>query len=94
MRVKTFVGTHKEALDKQVNDWLAASNVEVRKTDVAFKAYRNRGRDAISGRTISRRAMGIAITIWYDEPASQSRSESWTFGDKLLVPVAPHRRPG
>jgi hypothetical protein len=27
MRVKTFVGTHKEALDKQVNDWLAASNV-------------------------------------------------------------------
>jgi hypothetical protein len=28
MKVKTFTGTHREAVDKQVNDWLAASNVD------------------------------------------------------------------
>jgi tartrate dehydratase alpha subunit/fumarate hydratase class I-like protein len=33
MKVKTFTGTHRTAVDKQVNDWLAESNVTVRKTN-------------------------------------------------------------
>jgi hypothetical protein len=37
MKVKTFTGTHRFAVDRQVNDWLAKSNVAVRKIDVAFK---------------------------------------------------------
>jgi hypothetical protein len=93
MRVKTFVGTHREAVDKQVNDWLAATKVEVRKTNVAFKALRERGWDAVTGRTTSRRAMGIAISVWYDDAALQPRCESWTFGDNPSAPVARHRRP-
>jgi hypothetical protein len=36
MKVKTFTGTHRFAVDRQVNDWLAKSNAAVRKTDVAF----------------------------------------------------------
>ena len=31
MKVKTFTGTHRFAVDRQVNDWLAKSNVTVRK---------------------------------------------------------------
>ena len=58
--VKTFVGHPRGALDKQVNDWLAASNVEVRKTDVAFKAYRDRGRMR-SQAGLHRAGNGIAI---------------------------------
>jgi hypothetical protein len=27
MKVKTFTGTHRAAVDKQVNDWLAQTNV-------------------------------------------------------------------
>jgi hypothetical protein len=27
MKVKTFTGTHRVAVDKQVNDWLAQTNV-------------------------------------------------------------------
>jgi hypothetical protein len=33
MKVKTFTGTHRTAVEKQVNDWLAESNVTVRKTN-------------------------------------------------------------
>ena len=43
MKVKTFTGTHRAAVDQQVNDWLARSNVEVRKTSTAFKAFREFG---------------------------------------------------
>ena len=32
MKVKTFAGTHTFAIDSQVNNWLARSNVKVRKT--------------------------------------------------------------
>jgi hypothetical protein len=62
MKVKTFTGTHRAAVDKQVNDWLAESNVTVRKTNVALKPLRERGRDAIAGRTTTRRALAVAIT--------------------------------
>ena len=71
MKVKTSTGTHRAAVDQQVNDWLARSNVEVRKTSTAFKAFRETGWDAISGRTTSRRAVGIAISVWYDEPVTK-----------------------
>jgi hypothetical protein len=83
MKVKTFTGTHRAAVDQQVNDWLARSNVEVRKTSTAFKAFRETGWDAISGRTTSRRALGIAISVWYDEPVAKvigNRPTDWTFG--------------
>ena len=68
MKVKTFTGTHRFAVDRQVNDWLAKSNAAFRKTDVAFKALRDRGWDAVAGKTTTRRAVAIAITVWYDEP--------------------------
>jgi predicted RNase H-like nuclease (RuvC/YqgF family) len=79
MKVKTFTGTHRATVDKQVNDWLAKSNVMVRRTNVAFKALKERGPDAIAGRTLARRGLGIAISIWYDEkPIPQSRDRSQT----------------
>ena len=31
MKVKIFTGTHRAAVDQQVNDWIARSNVEVRR---------------------------------------------------------------
>jgi hypothetical protein len=71
MKVKTFTGTHRFAVDSQVNDWLAKSNVTVHKTNVAFKALRERGLDAVAGKATTRRALAIAITVWYDEPYNQ-----------------------
>jgi hypothetical protein len=58
MKVKTFTGTHREALDSHINDWLAQSNVEVRKTSIAFKALRDKGRDAVmAGRLSAERSL-------------------------------------
>jgi hypothetical protein len=71
MKVKTFTGTDRATVDEQVNDWLAESKVIVRKTNVAFKAMREWGPDAIAGKTAARRALAIAITVWYDEPYNQ-----------------------
>ena len=81
-KVKTFTGTHRFAVDRQVNDWLAKSNAAVRKTDVAFKALRDRGWDAVAGKTTTRRAVAIAITVWYDEPYHQRpkpNPSTWIF---------------
>jgi hypothetical protein len=58
MKVKTFTGTNRATVDKQVNDWLAKSNVTVRRTNVAFKALKQRG-PAITGRTLARRRLGM-----------------------------------
>jgi hypothetical protein len=81
MKVKTFTGTHRATVDKQVNDWLAKSNGMVRRTNVAFKALKERGPDAIAGRTLARRGLGIAISIWYDEkPIPRSRTDSRRLG--------------
>jgi hypothetical protein len=82
MKVKTFTGTHREAVDEQVNDWLCHSNVKVRNTSIAFKPLREKGRDAVTGRTINRRAVAIAISVWYDEPSPQigSNPATWVFG--------------
>jgi uncharacterized protein (DUF2267 family) len=80
MKVKTFTGTHRATVDKQVNDWLAKSNVAVYTTNVAFKAMREWGPDAIAGRTTARRALAIAISVWYDEkPIPQARPDTWKF---------------
>ena len=67
MKVKTFVGTDAPEVDKQVNDWLAQSKVQVRRTSTAFKRLRDRGKDALTGRTVARHGVGIAISVWYDE---------------------------
>ena len=82
MKVKTFTGTHRPEVDKQVNEWLVKSNATVRKTDVAFKALRDRGWDAVAGKTTTRRAVAIAITVWYDEPyhlAPRPNPATWIF---------------
>jgi hypothetical protein len=74
MKVRTFTGTSRATVDKQVNDWLA---------NVAFKAMREWGPDAIAGKTSARRALAIAITVWYDEkPIPQSRPDTWKFSSR------------
>jgi hypothetical protein len=72
MQVRTFTGTDPAAVDKQVNDWLAESKVQVRHTSTAFRPLRDRGKDAITGRTVTRRAVAVAISVWYDEPGSKT----------------------
>jgi hypothetical protein len=82
MKVKTFTGTHRFAVDSQVNDWLAKSNVTVRDTKVAIKALRSRGWDAVAGKVTDRRAVAIAITFWYDEAYNQRpkpNPANWVF---------------
>jgi hypothetical protein len=79
MRVKTFTGTHRFAVDKQVNDWLSKSNITVLRTNVAFKALRERGWDAVAGKAMTRRAVAIAITVWYDDLVPRGRPATWTF---------------
>jgi hypothetical protein len=79
MKVKTFVGTDATEVDMQVNDWLAESKVCVRRTNTEFKHLRNRGEDALRGRTVARHGVGIAISVWYDEqPAKLQAKKSWS----------------
>jgi hypothetical protein len=84
MKVKTFTGTHRSAVDQQVNNWLTKSNVTVRNTNVAFKALRSRGWDAVAGKASDRRAIAIAITVWYDDAPNSGvalvRPANWKFG--------------
>jgi hypothetical protein len=72
MQVRTFTGTDTAAVDKQVNDWLTESKVQLRQTSTAFRPLRARGKDAITGRTVTRRAIAVAISVWYDEPSSKT----------------------
>jgi len=71
MNVKTFTGTHRAAVDKQVNDWLAQSNVIVIKANTAFKQLRERDWDAVAGRTTTRRALAIAISDLVRQPITR-----------------------
>ena len=83
MKVRTFTGTDREAVDKQINDWLAQANVKVQKTSIAFKPLREKGWDAVSGRTTTRRAVAVAISVWYEEPSkkpARSKPTTWVFG--------------
>ena len=73
MKVKTFLGTNAAEVDEQVNNWLAESKVEVRRTNTAFKRLRDRGKDALTGRTVARHGVGIAISVWYDEHPTKPR---------------------
>jgi Na+-translocating ferredoxin:NAD+ oxidoreductase RnfG subunit len=80
MKVKTFTGTDPSAVDQQVNDWLATNGVKVLKTSTAFQRLRDKGQDAITGKTITRRAVGIAVSVWYEEPAATPRRpDTWIF---------------
>ena len=62
---------------------IAKSNVTVRKTNVALRPLeRERGWDAIAGSTTTRRALAVAITVWYDEPYHQTpkpNPATWIF---------------
>jgi hypothetical protein len=48
LKVKTFVGTDAATVDKQVNDWLAESNVQVRRTSTAFKRLKFKGKSTLA----------------------------------------------
>jgi hypothetical protein len=76
MKVKTFTGTDPNAVDQQVNNWLAENGVKVLRTSTAFQRLRDKGKDAITGRTTTRRAVGVAISIWYDEPQKATRPDT------------------
>jgi hypothetical protein len=78
MKVKTFLGSEAQEVDRLVNDWLAKSKVHVRRTSTAFKRYRDKGKDALTGRTQARYGMGIAISIWYDAQPAESETKTWT----------------
>jgi hypothetical protein len=79
MKVKTFVGTDAADVDKQVNGWLAESKVQVRRTSTAFHRFKDRGKDALTGRTVARHGVGIAISVWYDEhPAKPQIRLGWS----------------
>jgi hypothetical protein len=60
-----LLGSDAEEVDNQVNAWLAKSKVHVRRTNTAFTRLRDKGRDALTGRTQARYGVGIAISIWY-----------------------------
>ena len=79
MRIKTFTGTDREAVDKQINDWVAESKVTVHQTDVALKPLRERGWDAVAGKLVQRRALAVAITVWYEPSEPQPRPDTWVF---------------
>ena len=78
MKVKTFVGADAAEVDKQVNKWLAESKVQVRRTSTAFHRFRDRGKDAITGRTVARQGVGIVISVWYEEHRAGSQIRTWS----------------
>jgi hypothetical protein len=74
MKVRTFTGTHREAVDKQINDWLAQSYVKVRKTSTAFKTLRDKGWDAV---TASLEGPTFRSTIFQNTRARTVASGHW-----------------
>src|SRR6185312_12512029 len=79
MKVKTFTGTHTFAVDSQVNNWLARSNVKVRETQDLCPGGRGW---APWPRSDDASARAIATTVWYDEPYHQppkSIRPTWIF---------------
>jgi hypothetical protein len=72
MKVKTFTGTHTFAVDSQVNNWLARSNVKVRKDARPMSpSKRSEGGWAPGPQSDDASARAIATTVWYDEPYHQ-----------------------
>jgi hypothetical protein len=54
MKVKTFLGSDAEEVDRQVNAWLAKSKVHVRRTSTAFKCLKFRGEGTLAGTPVIR----------------------------------------
>jgi hypothetical protein len=79
MRVLTLTGTDTAAVDKEVSDWLAEFRVHVRHTSTAFRPLRDKGKDAITGKTVTRRAVAIAISFG-------TMSRSTTPSDQIRSP--------
>jgi hypothetical protein len=59
MRVKTFTGIDPTELDNQVNVWLAVNRVIVRHASMALRPLRDKGPDALTGKTKTRRGMAL-----------------------------------
>jgi hypothetical protein len=66
LKVKTFTGTDTAKVDQRINDWLTKSKVRVWRTTTAFKGLKYRGKGVVAG--LAQRGVGIAISVWYDEP--------------------------
>lgn len=78
-KVKTFLGSDAAEVDKQVNHWPAKSKVQVRRTNTAFKRFRDKGKDALTGRTEARYGVEIAISVWYNQrPAKSQIRTGWS----------------
>jgi hypothetical protein len=75
MKVKTFVGSDAAKVDKQVNDWLAKSKVQVRSTSTAFKRLKFKGKGILAGRPVMRHGVGVAISIWYESRVPKRRAK-------------------
>ena len=74
MKVKTFTGTDAAKVDRQVNDWIEKSGVEVNKTNTTIKQFTVKGEDQVTHKPVTRRVPAIAISVWYDEPKSGKSS--------------------
>ena len=55
--------------------WYSA--VHVRRTSTAFKRYRDKGKDVLTGRTRCRYGLAVAISVWY-EPLARQAKPSWS----------------
>jgi hypothetical protein len=78
MKVKTFVGNDAAKVDKQVNDWLAESKLQVGRTSTAFKRLRYIGEGSVAGLPPVRHGVGIAISVWYDEQLAKPQIRTWS----------------
>ena len=74
MMVRTFTGTDAAAVDRQVNEWIAKSKIRVLQTNTALQRLKEMGKDVITGRTDTRRGVGVAISVWYDEAGTNTTS--------------------
>ena len=92
MKVKTFLGSDAKEVDTQVNDWLAESKVHVCRACTAFKRYRDKGKDALTGKNYRRYGVGVAISIWYEPIVAQAKS-GWS-GQVATRRAAPAKSKG
>jgi DNA-binding transcriptional ArsR family regulator len=89
MMVRTFTGTDAAAVDRQVNEWIAKSKIRVLQTNTALQRLKEMGKDVITGRTDTRRGVGVAISVWYDEAGTKTLLDVY----RLLVQAGPNGMP-
>jgi hypothetical protein len=89
MKVRTFTGTDSAAVDEQVNEWITKSKIRVLQTNTAFQRLKEIGKDVITGRTGTRRGVGVAISVWYDEADTKTLVDVY----RLLVQAGPNGMP-